>query len=411
MKKAIILILAVCLLAGIANARVYVYETGSHMIVDAGGGQSYVNVDNAEFDEEAFIPAFPIHEKLYEFPSTKTIRNVSIVELAEPVKLSLNLPDVKEGDECITESQEAYATYYEPIYTSDGTEVRIRSSPLQMDSCSENKDTLYQKISYNIEFTEPSARIIRLGYPKPLPRDAKIKFLVGFEGSPDGILKVKDYMGDTVLEQDVSGDAQIEILTEDEDLIYYRFEYYENDVLVDFKEIEEEGTNVTWGAVDFRIYMSDDPLVMPLVIELQNFGEENIDVDLAISSIYFDATSGTVMEEKVTAMPGANIYEIDVNLEDGEEMNDIEINATCIGETASVLHNTLPRLDPKVMEGKAHLPPPPGVILKEIAMNESRKRAEGGNSWAATSTAFGIILVIALFAIVGYLARMYLKSD
>lgn len=184
-------------------------------------------------------------------------------------------------------------------------------------------------------------------------------------------------------------------------------------------------SNASWGDVDFRILESDNDLVFPIVIDINNYLEEELEGVLVIETLTPEASFGqSDYEEDIIIPEKPELKYVDFEVVEGEEEYDVWVWVYVDDEPAYRLYNSIMRTSEKDIKEKDELPLLPGEVLKEeieeYLEEFHEKYPENVTVQEVIETELrekrsrmiiGILIAVAAFALVGLIAWFALKKD
>lgn len=420
MKKLLFFIIFALLALNVYGFR-YTYQTGDFSIKESNNYELVQIQNGNQFEQEYGIVA-PYSTKEFEFEPGKALKDARVFRFLEQVEITANLPvleyDERDGTtrfvdrDCDFNELEAHVSAT-PFY-GEKTLVKVEFYPLRMEDCENNKFVLYKALDTELEFYEQNKiKSIDFGEIKP---GEEVTFTVNFEEILEGKLVVKEADTEEIFaEKAISGQDKIEITFTATNFAdqAYKFEYYENDELVDIEVIT---ASKDWGDIDFRVLISEDKLIFPLAIETNNILSEDIKLDITLNSLNDILEVDSTTNKEITAPPGKNIVYTDFTIAEDETVNDIELIATYNGISKTVLYNSLVRFTKS--EVSNGLPPPPGEKIREniaeIAQNLTKEASLENKEKKAISSrlanTIGITLALILTLAVIYIAFKYMRT-
>ena len=156
--------------------------------------------------------------------------------------------------------------------------------------------------------------------------------------------------------------------------------------------------SASWGSVDFIIYKSDDPYVFPLVIDVENLLWEEFTAELYVKTIYSNGSFGESEMHKLIDIPiNPELLYLDFPISALERNNDVLVIVEYNDESEEALHNSIDRfnsINGELLEED----------IDEVSLDDNVQ------SKFKISTVVGVIIVLLLFAIVGFVAWLALKD-
>jgi hypothetical protein len=176
----------------------------------------------------------------------------------------------------------------------------------------------------------------------------------------------------------------------------------------------------SWGSVDFRIYESDDPYVFPLVIDVENNLDREFTAELYVKTIYGDGSYGESELHKLIDVPkNPEMLYLDFPVSVLERTNDVLVIVEYNDESEEALYNSLTRLSLEMVITDK-LPAVPEDLIEgvsEVSVEEDIGEVDVSlddevveESKFKISTVVGVLIVLLLFAIVGFVAWLALKD-
>lgn len=422
MKK-IAFCIAILILMPCAAAEVFTYYTGAYE-TEIREDYDILHINNGELFEQDGMIYQPYGTEVFEIPADKAVKDVRIIEKNKPVSISANIPQLEFYDDekyrfaqrdCFFPTSEAWIDYR--MRYGESAEMTVVFYPLEMKDCDTGEFALYQEIKIEAEYYTPN-KIKSVSHSEISP-GSRILLDIEIENRKENS-EIAIYNPFSLVEKSVyevvSDRLSAEVDAPEIAEQSYAIEYYENGDIVDRYLISE---NAKWGSVDFRVLESGKSTVFPLAIELHNTHGENISVLLRIRTIGIDLEEGSEKEMSLIAQPGKNIFYTDFEVSENETNNDLTVEAAYNGITEYAEHNSLVRFSKESFI--SGLPPSPGQELLEDVARESSggsdlskttaEESESPKEGFSSSTAAGVVIIIALFAIVGYLVKIYLKWE
>ncbi len=413
MSKAVFYILAVMVMSSFASAEVLTYKTGAYDIYDDGDGYELLVIENGEQWEMESQFNEPVSMSTFSVASDKAIKSVTLKEKRLPKELTLNIPLIYYttdesfeylDSDCEENFRDAYALMWFDTFSSSPT-ILVEIHPLEITDCKNQKFTLYQELDIEVEYYEEN-KIKSFEHSEFVPgKEATLTFeFENLEGNgqlvvSNGVDKISESVDSETIEISM-------FVPEDIADFYFAAEYYEDGDVVDRQIISQ---SFKWGSVDFRVLVSDDRLVLPIAVQVENLLGKEIPVFLEIASLddYYNEVSKV---ERVVSVPsGVSINYVQLNITEDEAGNDVSVRAAYNGVTEFAEHNSLVRFT--LEEVRNGLPQAPGISLfTEVESEGDSKAAEGSetsSSWKG-STFVGIAAALAIFGVVVYIAFKYL---
>jgi hypothetical protein len=402
----------------LVSAEIFTYSIGDYEKSDRGE-YSLVYINNGELLEEEGMLYQPVGTETFQIAHNKAIKSVNVIERNSPVRLKLNLPQLEFYDddkyrfverECFPNTREAWIDYTSEYGQSP--KLTVEFYPLEMQDCKKGEFILYQGMKIEVEYYETN-KIKSVTHSEINPGE-DITFLLQFENiDKEGeVVIYNTFDPDTEIEREVTSEKISAVLTAPSIPIQeYVIEYYEGYEIVDRAVVMEDHN---WGSIDFRVLTSDKKTVFPLAIESYNRLKDSLPLDITIKTIDPDTLEdGTTIRKRATVPMGKRIFYVDLEISENEMTNDIHIAATYNGITEYAEHNSLIRF--KKEDVKRGLPKSPGEeLLEEMAkasQDKDKDEAIAGEAKLPSSSVIGIIITIALFAIMGYFAYSFFRKE
>lgn len=156
----------------------------------------------------------PKRVEITRFPLMTLITDVNLVEMSDPVDLTLNIPSYDNnsfaGRICSDNNKEA-GILLNHSFTEDKEQLIMEVNPIEIVDCNQGLFRLYRKVVYSVEYNPYSPILLDAQAPeKVLPRqeiDVKITAKAAKTGSHSGLLRITD--GNSIIaEQPVTVDGQ-----------------------------------------------------------------------------------------------------------------------------------------------------------------------------------------------------------
>ena len=405
MKLIILFGIILIVLSGFAYAETLTYETGIYEAV-AMDQWDLLYINNGDLLEEDGEIREPVKVEKFAVASDKAIKEVYLKDRAKSKEFDLNIPEVKYKNEetysyekrtCDTNYRDAYISTLSYDY-ADESSILIEIHPLEITNCLDGEFILYQELEIEIEYYEEN-KIKSVEHSGLYPGEkTTLTFELENRNSNSKIIVYDDWGNELGSKKPTSDKTQITVnVPEDTANLYFTAEYYENNEIVDRELIKQD---LSWGKMDFRVLVSENPLVFPLAVQIDNKKEEEIEIDLIIISTNKDLEEMTKLKKIIKAPVGSTIHYLNFEITEEEKINDISIEATHNGIAEYAEHNSIVRFTHD--EVKGGLPASPGQEIAEELFEKMKDPStfESENPKIKKQTNMTLTIIVAIVAVI-----------
>jgi len=122
--------------------------------------------------------------------------------------------------------------------------------------------------------------------------------------------------------------------------------------------------------LDFRILVSDDDNIIPVLIDINNLKEEEFNAEVGISMMDYDFNPGSMTSKEITITKNQELIYMNLSIDSDEKQHNVLVYL--IPEEGMPIfkqYNSLMRFDPDFLESDYELTPSPVNELREEAVN------------------------------------------
>lgn len=376
-------------------------------IVMEGRGGEWLALPNASPDIKPGMLVEPRSVFEYSLPRGTVVLEASIIDKGDPVEVEL---DVKENDWsqnalafvdrlCPRTEERPFVGYWDAVY-ENGTRAFVEILPMETVDCEKGIFQFYPQMRIELVLSEKTIDVVPRSSPVP---GEPVTFDVKFDFIPEGELVVEAkgwdewYFDATDDQMVVTVDAPVT------DYQAYTFRYQED--LVDIA-VAEYIEDVAWGDIDFRIANTSTETELVLVIEVDNWLDRSIPVEMEIHSVERNGSSATKKAFTLMAKPGRWLYNTTLAITPEMKLNDVAVTARHNDVEYIVQYNSVIRFAPDEL---AHgLAPPPALKLRENLIDALKNQTAVQPEENNIATIAGIVIAALLFAVlIGFLVMFY----